>query len=66
MKIELKIIKVRDIAQNYRDDAEEGVTGYNNRLDIRPKYQREFVYNEVKRNAVIETIRKGFPLNVMY
>lgn len=66
MKIELKTIKVRDIAQNYRDDAEEGVTGYNNRLDIRPKYQREFVYSEAKRNAVIETIRKGFPLNVMY
>lgn len=66
MKIELKRIQIREVAENYRDDAEEGVTGYNNRLDIRPKYQREFVYNEAKRNAVIETICKGFPLNVMY
>src|SRR6266536_2299913 len=36
------------------------------RIVIRPRYQREFVYDEKKRNAVIDTIRKGFPLNVMY
>ena len=35
-------------------------------MNIRPKYQREFVYDEKKRNAVLDTIRKGFPLNVMY
>ena len=40
--------------------------GYGGRLDIRPKYQREFVYKDKQRDAVIETIRKGFPLNVMY
>lgn len=41
-------------------------SGYHGRLNIRPKYQREFVYDEVKRDAVIDTINKGFPLNVMY
>ncbi len=66
MKINLQEITVREIAENYRDDAEEGVTGYNGRLDIRPKYQREFVYKEAQRNAVINTIQSGFPLNVMY
>ena len=35
-------------------------------LDIRPAYQREFVYKEKERNAVISTVMKGFPLNVMY
>lgn len=40
--------------------------GYGGQLNIRPKYQREFVYDEKKRNAVIETIRRDFPLNVMY
>ncbi|MBU3958016.1 MAG: DUF262 domain-containing protein, partial [Nanoarchaeota archaeon] len=39
---------------------------YDGKLDIRPKYQREFVYKEKQRDAVIETIKKGFPLNVMY
>ena len=66
MKIELREITVREVAENYVDNAEEGVLGYGGRLNIRPKYQREFVYNEKKRNAVINTIRKDFPLNVMY
>lgn len=66
MKIELKEITVREVFNGYLDNAEEGVVGYGGLLDIRPKYQREFVYDEKKRNAVIDTIRKGFPLNVMY
>lgn len=66
MKIELHEITVREVAEKYVDNAEEGVVGYGGKLNIRPKYQREFVYDEKKRNAVLDTIRKGFPLNVMY
>lgn len=66
MKIGLNEITVREVAENYVDNAEEGVIGYGGILNIRPKYQREFVYDEKKRNAVIDTIRKEFPLNVMY
>ncbi len=66
MKIDLHEITVREVANGYVDNAEEGVHGYGGRLDIRPKYQREFIYDEKKRNAVIDSIRKGFPLNVMY
>ena len=66
MKIELKELTIREVSKNYVDNAEEGVLGYDGKLNIRPKYQREFVYDEKKRNAVIDTINKGFPLNVMY
>jgi hypothetical protein len=66
MKIELHEVTVRDVAENYVDNAEEGVVGYNGKLNIRPKYQREFVYDNKKRDAVIDTIRKDFPLNVIY
>ncbi len=66
MKIELKRIKIRDVFNGYKDSREEGVVAYGGKLDIRPKYQREFVYKDAQRNAVIETIRKDFPLNVMY
>ena len=66
MKIELHRIKIRDLVDGYVDDAESGVRGYGGRLDIRPAYQREFVYKEKERNAVISTVMKGFPLNVMY
>ncbi len=66
MKIELHKIPVREVIADYKDSAEEGVVAYSGKLDIRPKYQREFVYKEKQRNAVIETIKNSFPLNVMY
>ncbi len=66
MKINLHKIKVRDAVSNYKDSQEEGVTAFGGRLDIRPKYQREFVYTGKQRDAVIDTVRQGFPLNVMY
>ncbi len=66
MKIELHRIPVREIVNGYVDGQENGIVGYGGRLNIRPKYQREFVYKEKQRNAVIDTIKKGFPLNVMY
>jgi hypothetical protein len=66
MKVELQNITIREVTEDYFDDAEEGVTGYDGKLNIRPKYQREFVYDDKKRNAVIDTIRKELPLNVLY
>lgn len=66
MKIELHQIKVRDLVDGYSDDPENGVRGFGGKLDIRPPYQREFVYGEKERNAVISTVMKTFPLNVMY
>lgn len=66
MKIELHEITVHEVAENYVDNNEEGVIGYGGKLNIRPKYQREFVYDGKKRNAVIDTICKDFPLNVIY
>ena len=46
MKIELKKITVKELSKGYVDNAEEGVLGYNGKLDIRPPYQREFFYQE--------------------
>ena len=66
MKIELNHIKVRDLTENYSNTDEEWVVWYGWKLDIRPKYQREFVYKDKQRDAVMETLRKWFPLNVMY
>ena len=66
MKIELNKITVRELANGYKDKQEDGVVAYGGKLDVRPPYQREFVYGEKERNAVIATITDGFPLNVMY
>ena len=66
MKIDLNEITVRELVKGYFDDDEGGVRGYGGQLDIRPPFQREFVYKDKQRDAVIETINNGFPLNVMY
>lgn len=72
MKIEQRKVKVREIVGDNRDYFIE-----NNRngsvkamkgqiLDIRPEYQREFVYSEKQQQAVINSILNDFPLNTMY
>ncbi len=66
MKIELKEITVGELCEGYKDNGHEGVVGYGGRLDIRPPYQREFIYKDAQRDAVIDTVEKEFPLNVMY
>lgn len=66
MNIDLHKISIREVAEGYLDNDEGGVVGYDGKLNIRPKYQREFVYDGKKREAVLTTIRKDFPLNVFY
>lgn len=66
MRIEPKSIKVRDVFESYADNGDDGVFAYGGKLAIRPAYQREFVYDAEQAEAVIHTILKGFPLNVMY
>lgn len=66
MNIELKEISVRELTNGYKDNQENGVIGYGGKLDIRPPYQREFIYKDKQRDAVINTITKEFPLNVIY
>ncbi len=66
MKIELKEITVQELTNGFQDNEENGVIGFGGKLDIRPPYQREFVYKDKQREAVIDTITKNYPLNVMY
>lgn len=66
MEIEPKYIKIRDLLKGYVNDPEKGVYAYDSKLNIRPPYQREFRYDTKQQQAVIQTILKGFPLNIMY
>lgn len=59
-------ITIGELVEGYSDEDDLGVKGYDGNVDIRPPYQREFVYKEKQRNAVINTVRQGLPLNVMY
>ena len=66
MQITRLLLSVRELCENYSDNGDGGVYGYNNRLTIRPEYQREFCFKDKQRDAVIETVMKNFPLGLMY
>ena len=44
MNIELKEITIQELSDGFQDNNENGVVGFGGKLDIRPKYQREFVW----------------------
>lgn len=67
MKIKECKIKIRDLVVEYKEDnSTSRVVALGGNLDVRPEYQREFVYDNKKREAVINTVLQGFPLNIMY
>lgn len=60
-------ITIRDLVAGFQNDKETGrVRGFHGLLDIRPAYQREFVYNLKQQEAVMNSVENSFPLNVMY
>lgn len=62
-----KKLTVKELVEGFTEDTKTGkVVAFGGKLNVRPEYQREFIYEAEKQQAVIETIMKGYPLNVMY
>lgn len=58
MKIDRIRITVRDLIDGYIEKGEngiEGVVAYGGKLDVRPAYQREYVYSGKDRDEVIHS-----------
>lgn len=67
MKVTEKHFSIKEIALGYTENmSDNSVTGLSNRLEIRPKYQRQFVYPRDKQDKVIDSILHDYPINVMY
>ncbi len=69
MKIERTQITIKELCNDYEEkglDGIEGIVAFGGKLDVRPPYQREYVYAPKERDEVIRTVKKGFPLNIMY
>ncbi len=69
MKIERKQITIKELIEGYKENGQsgiEGVVAFSGKLDVRPAYQREYVYKDKERDEVIRSVMKGFPVNVMY
>lgn len=60
-------LTIAELTRGFKENSTTGeVTSMNGLLNIRPPYQREFVYEDNRRNAVIATILEKCPLNVIY
>lgn len=60
---------VADICKgfSYNELEGKGLFGLNGRLTIQPEYQRNYIYNDGKKDvAVIESLLKGYPLGLIY
>ena len=66
MEIDPQQIKIEDLVAGYKDSGDEGVVAWGGKLDVRPPYQREFVYDLEDAEAVIHSILKDYPLNILY
>lgn len=66
MKITKTTILVRELIDGFFDDDEDGVVAYHGLLNVRPKFQRNFIYEPEQQVAVIDTILSNFPLNTIY
>lgn len=51
----------------YNESEGKGLFGLNGNLTIQPEYQRNYIYNDGKKDvAVIESILAGYPLGLIY
>lgn len=69
MQTELKEYTVADVLDGfvYNELEGKGLYGLSGTLVIQPEYQRNYIYNDGKRDvAVIASLLKGYPLGLIY
>ncbi len=59
-------LTLRDLVNGYHDNGENGVIAFGGKLNVRPAYQRAFVYEPADRDRVMQSVYNNLPLNVMY
>lgn len=69
MQTELKQYSVANICDGfvYNELEGRGLFGLSGKLTIQPEYQRNYIYNDGKRDvAVIDSLLKGYPIGLFY
>lgn len=69
METELKQYTVEQMVEGfvYNELEGKGLFGLAGRLTIQPEYQRNYIYNDGKKDvAVIDSLLKGYPLGLIY
>jgi len=69
METTLQKYKVSEMVDGffYNELEEKGLFGLSGKLTIQPEYQRNYIYNDGKKDvAVIDSLLKGYPLGLIY
>jgi uncharacterized protein with ParB-like and HNH nuclease domain len=69
MKTDLKQYTVAETVEGfvYNELEGKGLFGLSGKLVIQPEYQRNYIYNDGKKDvAVIDSLLKGYPLGLIY
>ena len=66
MKATLQEITIEELVKGYQDNGQGGVVAYGGLLNVRPAFQREFVYHDENRDRVMQSVYNNMPLNSMY
>lgn len=69
MKTTLQQYTIQEICEGfvYNELEGRGLFGLKGKLTIQPEYQRNYIYNDGKKDvAVIESVLKGYPLGLIY
>lgn len=69
MKTDLKHYTVDEVVEGfvYNELEAKGLFGLAGKLVIQPEYQRNYIYNDGKKDvAVIDSLLKGYPLGLIY
>ena len=59
-------LTIRQLVEGYKDSGDNGVVALGGKLNVRPPFQREFVYSPKDRDMVMKSVYDNLPLNVMY
>lgn len=60
---------IKDICEGftYSESEGKGLFGLNGKLTIQPEYQRNYIYNDGKKDVeVVKSLLKGYPIGLMY
>ena len=69
VKTDLKHYTVEEVVEGfvYNELEGKGLFGLAGKLVIQPEYQRNYIYNDGKKDvAVIDSLLKGYPLGLIY
>ena len=62
-------ITIADLCKGfvYNESEGKGLYGWNGKLIIQPEYQRNYIYNDGKKDvSVVQSVLRGFPIGLIY